>query len=142
MSSWIVCFALTSGMLSATPEKLDWNTDYGKALEATRANSKPLLIVLDKPGEEKSRIRPVRFQPDPTARELLKPYELCHVDVTTSYGQKVAKAFKAEQFPFTAIIDRTGKRIIYKKAGSFTTTDWAVTLMAYKGGLDPAECFT
>ena len=49
--------------------------------------------------------------------KLLGAYELCHVDVSTEYGKQVAKAFGATQFPHTAIIDRTGAVVLFKKPG-------------------------
>jgi len=142
MANWMVFCVLAAGMSGPSLQRLDWETDYGKALQATRVHSKPLLIVLDNPTDQAARIQPARLRPDDTGRELLRPYQLCHVDVSTSYGQEVAKAFKAQQFPYTAIIDRGGKRIIYRKSGPFSTTDWAATLLAYKEGKDPSECFT
>ena len=79
-----------------------------------------LLVVLDKPNSKEARIEPALLSEDKATSDnskLLKPYRLCHVDVTTEYGQKVAKAFNAKEFPHVAIIDKTGSMVIFNKTG-------------------------
>ncbi len=49
---------------------------------------------------------------------------MCHVDVTTEYGQKVAKVFNAKEFPHVAIIDKTGSMVIFKKTGQIDSAEW------------------
>ncbi len=65
---------------------------------------------------------------------MLGNYELCHVDVSTEYGQQVAKAFGATQFPHTAIIDRTGAVVLFKKPGQIAETEWTAALTRYQSG--------
>ena len=69
-----------------------------------------------------------------TIRKLLSPYRLCHVDVTTDYGQKVAKAFKAKEFPHVAIIDKTGSVVIFRKTGQIKQDEWKKILTENKSG--------
>ena len=148
MPLWIALLLAMSSLTAAHSVGPEWNRDYGEALAATRLHQRPLLIVLDRPAEESRRILPARFNPDTTGKALLKPYELCHVDVDTPYGQRVAEAFQVKQFPFTAIIDRTGQKIIFKRSGKFDTGEWASTLIEHKEGQvkQPAQqdenCFT
>jgi hypothetical protein len=95
-----------------------------------------LLVVLDKPGNTDARIAPELLAPGEGSQqtELLKSYELCHVDVSTEYGQKVADAFKAKSFPYVAVIDKTASVIIYQKAGQPGTEEWNRMLAAHKSG--------
>jgi hypothetical protein len=65
---------------------------------------------------------------------LLKPYRLCHVDVSTSYGKKVAKAFRATTFPQVSIIDKTGKTVIFTKTGNIKPVEWKQILTRHKSG--------
>lgn len=127
---------LAVGFLTAKSESPEWKADYGKALEATRAEEKPLLVVLDKPADEQTRIDPALLSEGDSGKqqELLSPYELCHVDASTTYGKKVAKAFKVTDFPHTAIIDRTGSVILFSKTGKMKPNQWQHTLLAYKLG--------
>ena len=64
----------------------------------------------------------------------MKRYRLCHVDVTTKYGKKVAGAFKAKRFPHVAIIDRSGSVVIYKKSGQIEATEWTTALKDHQEG--------
>jgi len=64
---------------------------------------------------------------------------LCHVDVTTDYGQKVAKAFNAKEFPHVAIIDKTGSMVIYKKTGQIDSAEWQKILTSHKTGERPSS---
>ena len=138
----LLSITLTASLLAATPGTLKWSGDYGAALKSAQSNARPLLIMLDKPGDSEHRFSPVRLSSGPIGRSLLSKYELCHVDVTTPYGEKVAAAFKTTEFPMTLIIDRTGKRIVYRKVGQISDEDWASTLQEYQEEDQPANCFT
>ena len=154
MTHWIASLLAAATLATSFPTGLQWNNDYGDALESTRVTARPLLIVLEIPSDDGSRFLPARFAPDETGEELLKPYELCRIDVDTSYGQRVAEAFQATQFPYTAIIDKAGRKIIFHKSGQLSASEWAATLLAYRAGQslqlngghqaekNEADCFT
>ena len=102
MINFVATATLAIGLLAAAPKAPQWETSYGKALEETRAGQDPLLVVLDKPNSKEARIEPALLSEDKASSDnskLLKPYRLCHVDVTTEYGQKVAKAFQRQGIP-------------------------------------------
>ena len=125
------------GMLAASPQPRTWEVSYGKALEASRADKSPLLVVLDNPSREEARIEPALLgdgQPAGKQAELLRPYRLCHVDVSTDYGQKVAKAFNAKSFPHVAIIDKTGSSVIFSKTGQIDAAEWEKALTSHRSG--------
>ncbi len=107
---------------------------YGEALRATRLKRRPLLVVLDSLRHPEPRLRARRYVEDAAQAELLRDYEICHIDVDTEYGRKVADAFGARQFPHTAIIDRTGSVILFRNSGRMETGKWVTTLAAYRSG--------
>ncbi|MCO6458276.1 MAG: hypothetical protein J5I93_23465 [Pirellulaceae bacterium] len=122
--------------LAGSPEdsrRTDWLANYGQALEAARFAQRPLLVVLDNPHEASQRFAPVDLG-DATQQELLKPYQLCRVDVSTPYGKSVAAAFKADTFPHVAVIDKTATYIIHRHTGQVTSGQWATTLVRYQSG--------
>ena len=116
----------------------EWLADYGVALERTKATGKPLLIVLEN-GEQPAQSLPVSYTTESTQRELLSRYQLCRVDVTTAYGQAVAKAFEATAFPYTAVIDKTGNYRIFKQSGTMQPENWVATLTRHQDGNVPAQ---
>ena len=127
---------LTASAIGAEKKpKQKWLKNYGQALSQARKAGKPLLIVLDVPKEPRKRVEQVSLSRDKANEALLSPYVLCHVDVTTRYGKKVAAAFEVKSFPHTAVIDREGRSIIYSHSGSYTTKDWAHTLVTYRKGV-------
>jgi hypothetical protein len=137
MMNFVATATLVIGVLAAAPKTPQWETSYGKALEETRAGQDPLLVVLDKPNSKEARIEPALLSEDKattSSSKLLKPYRLCHVDVTTEYGQKVAKVFKAKEFPHVAIIDKTGSLVIFKKTGQIDSAEWQKILTSHKTG--------
>ena len=69
--------------------------------------------------------------------KVLASYRLCRVDVSTEYGQKVAQAFGATQFPHTAIIDKTGSTVLFKKPGQIGAEEWQTTLAKFQKGSAP-----
>jgi hypothetical protein len=135
--------AVAIGLLAAAPEPIQWESNYGKALRETRASdARPLLVVLDKSTMPEEQVEPALLATDDFASdeaELVRPYERCHVDVSTEYGQRVAKAFGAEQFPFTAIIDKTGSVILHTQAGSVDAEQWKATLVTFRDGERPTQ---
>jgi hypothetical protein len=140
MVSYLAIAILSVGLLAGAPQQPEWEASYGKALEATRDDgSSPLLVVLDKPDSEDARLEPELLGKDQEVAggdeiELLKPYELCHVDVTTKYGRKVADAFRAKKFPHVAIIDKTGSTVIFHKSGQIEPAEWEQILERHKSG--------
>lgn len=137
MNAYVATAVVAVGLLTAKAEPLQWESSYGKALEATRADDQPLLVVLDKPQAADARIAPELLSQGATdgkEAELLRPYRLCHVDVTSEYGQRVAGAFKAKSFPYVAVIDKTGSVILFSNAGKLKAEAWGQVLGAFKTG--------
>src|SRR6185295_15487382 len=108
MVHYLAATLLAVTTFASTPTKVEWQADYGKALEATRSDQRPLLVVLDIPSNPQASLADGLLSTEGDQAKLLASYELCHVDVSTEYGKRVAQAFKATQFPHTTIIDRTG----------------------------------
>jgi hypothetical protein len=137
MINFVATAAMVVGLVVSAPKAPQWETSYGKALEETRDGQDPLLVVLDKPNSKEGRIEPALLSEESSSSDttkLLRPYRLCHVDVSTEYGQKVAKAFKAKEFPQVAIIDKTGSTVLFKKAGQIKPAEWKDILTSYKSG--------
>jgi hypothetical protein len=137
MVSYLAAATLAVSLLTSTPQPLDWQNDYGKALAATRSGEQPLLVVLDKPTSTDNRLDPSLLGSGTIQGqdfELLRPYHLCHVDASTEYGQEVAKAFKVDSFPYVAIIDKTGSVVIFSKAGQIASDEWQQALKTYQTG--------
>jgi hypothetical protein len=138
MVHYLAAAVLAASSLAVTPSKLEWQADYGKALAATRTDQRPLLVVLDVPASSDASLAGDLLATEGEQAELLAKYELCHVDVSTEYGKRVAEAFKATTFPHTSIIDRTGSVVLYKKPGAIAQTEWKATLTKYQTGAQPA----
>ncbi len=137
MLSYLATASLAISAFLGAPQRDQWESSYGKALEATRAADEPLLVVLDKPNSKDARLSPELLseeQAEGVTSALLKPYQLCHVDVSTSYGKKVAKAFDAASFPHVAIIDKTGSTVIFRKSGKIQADEWQRILTRHKTG--------
>ncbi len=129
MVHFLVLTTLVLSSAVASTQPVEWQADYGKALAATRADNRPLLVVLEVPSDPKTTV-----EGEQLTVEGLASYRLCRIDASTEYGQKVAKVFHAEKFPFTAIIDKTGSVVLHKKQGKLTDAEWNETLSAYKAG--------
>ena len=137
MVHYLAVATLAASTFAVTPTVVKWQADYGKALAATRSDQRPLLVVLDNPADPKAALQPELLSAEGASGELLKSYRVCRVDVTTEYGQKVAQAFGASQFPHTAIIDKTGSTVLFKKPGQIDGDQWQSTLAKYEKGVSP-----
>ncbi len=130
MNAVLATFVI-SAALGAEPAP-KWQSDYGVALKSARYNHRPLLIVLENANDPAKSIEQVQYNKDSSQVKLLNTYSLCRIDVSTEYGQRVAKAFKATQFPYTVITNTGASRIKYRKAGQFTGDQWNAALVAHK----------
>lgn len=140
MINYLATATLAITMIATAPKAPQWEHSYGKALEATRAGQDPLLVVLDNPNNDGARIEPALLSETDASGDnsaLLRPYRLCHVDVTTDYGKKVAQAFHAKSFPHVAIIDKTGSVVIFEESGKFSPDHWKQVLSSHKSGERP-----
>jgi hypothetical protein len=131
---------LAVSVLAGTPQPVEWQPDYGKALEETRAGDQPLLVVLDEPKTDDTRVEPALLG-EGTANspeaELLHRYHLCHVDASTPYGKKVAAVFAVKRLPHVAIIDKSGSVILYSKSGKIAQNEWRTALRSHQDGTRP-----
>lgn len=145
MINYLASATLAITMIATAPKAPQWESSYGKALEATRAGQDPLLVVLDDPNNDSVRIEPALLSEGDASGEnskLLHPYRLCHVDVTTEYGKKVAQAFHAKSFPHVAIIDKTGSVVIFEKSGQISKEQWKQALASHQSGERPVVVST
>jgi hypothetical protein len=140
MVSYLATAILAVSVLAGTPQPVEWQADYGKALAATRSGDQPLLVVLDEPTTAEARVEPALLGEgtlNTSDAELLHRYHLCHVDVSTSYGKKVAGVFAAKRFPHVAIIDKSGSVIIYSRSGKIADGEWRTALRSHQDGTRP-----
>ncbi len=108
-----------------------WLSDYGAALQRTKETGKPLLIVIDLPGNAAAHVEQISYR---ATDDLLKYYVLCRVDAGSKYGQAVARAFQTSTLPHTAIIDKRGQNVLFAKSGQFAGEEWTTTLNRYWRG--------
>ncbi|WP_442482055.1 hypothetical protein [Aeoliella sp. SH292] len=137
MLHYFALFAATVAVTTASAAAPQWESDYATALAETRANDRPLLMVIDEP-----QVADKAVSADVLANEAdgaLADYDLCHVDASTSYGAKVAKAFGAKSFPFVAFVDKDGKVILHQQAGKISADTWTNLVTKYRTGERPVR---
>jgi hypothetical protein len=140
MVSYLATAILAVSVLAGTPQPVQWQADYGKALAETRAGDQPLLVVLDEPKTDEARVEPALLgegEANTPDAELLHHYHLCHVDASTPYGKKVAGVFAAKRLPHMAIIDKSGSVILYSKSGKIARGEWRTALKDHQDGARP-----
>jgi hypothetical protein len=136
MNALVLLAVLSTGQVAAANEK--WLDDYGVALKQAKEQQKPLLVVIDRPADSAARISQISHTEAKPADDL-KNYVLCRVDADTDYGKAVAKAFEATTLPHTAVIDKTGSKILFTKYGQFTSDEWTTALATYRAGVRPVS---
>jgi hypothetical protein len=133
MLSNLATFTVALGMVATSADAPQWHTDYGKALKETRTDHRPLLVVIDSADNKEQQVDKALLEQQGESK--LASYELCHVDASSEYGQKVAKAFKAEKFPYVAIIDKEGEVILHSQTGTVSETSWNDMLEKHESGV-------
>lgn len=112
--------------------KLHWQKHYDSAKEVAQAKARPLVVVLENPSRKSEKIDESKLQEKNRKTLAKERFELVRVDVNTDYGKKVAEAFGATKFPFTAVTDKKSRHIVYRKQGQMTSTDWTFALAKSK----------
>ena len=127
ISHVLLLLFLFGGILQAERTSITWNTHYGSAKRVAQATKRPLLVVIENTGTVPNQIE--AELDDSSKKKILKQdFELVRVDANTDYGKRVAKAFGARSFPYTAVTDGASERIVFRKAGPMSQTDWTVAL--------------
>lgn len=132
LTTWMLV-AMVAGPTAGEGDTHAWHADYGVALAETKQEAQPLLVVLDDPTDEANRLDPSLLKADSGAFSL-DSYALCHVDVSTEYGKKVAEGFKVTEFPHVAIIDKSGSVILRRVSGDVTADQWRQLLSQHQSG--------
>jgi hypothetical protein len=135
MNTWIFVSTLVAALAARSPEAPRWTADYAVALAATKSTQRPLLVVIDDPRRTDARLQQVSISADRTPADLLANYELCRIDAKTPYGRQTAESFKVQEYPFAAIIDRTGSVILHQQSGPITADQWTEMLARHRSGV-------
>jgi hypothetical protein len=117
-----------------TTTELDWSDHYANAKVQAAAEHRPLLVVLEDSANPQGRFDQQALASQDSQVELLHNFRLCRMDVTTDYGKRVAAAFGAKQFPFTAITDNSAQYITFQAGGTMSPEQWNQTLATRKDG--------
>jgi hypothetical protein len=129
----MAALATASLAVSAT-ENLEWSDHYAQAKVQAAAEHRPLLVVLENSQDPNGRLDEGQLVNDEAEVQLLQHYRLCRMDVNSDYGKRVAAAFGAKQYPFTAITDSSAKYITFQANGPLSPEQWQQTLSSRKDG--------
>ena len=135
MNLFVLVALVGTMQLPHANEGQKWHADYGEALKAAQSSGKPLLIVMLDPSAKPPVSRVSRTE-EARVEELLAKYELCQIDVSSKYGQAVAKAFETNEVPFTVIIDKSAKKQLYRRAGDLDNGQWTTVLARFQTGAE------
>jgi hypothetical protein len=135
MNTWIFVSTLAAVLAGRSPEAPRWTADYAVALAATKTTERPLLVVINDPWRTDVRLEQVSSSTDKTQAELLASFQLCRIDAKTPYGRQTAESFKVQEYPFAAIIDRTGSVILHQQSGPVTAQEWSAMLARHRSGV-------
>ncbi len=83
MISSLAAVVVAVSAVSSGAHTVQWQAHYGQALAATRQDDRPLLVVLDIPGDPKTAVETEHLEIEGKQGQLLGAYQLCHVVVST-----------------------------------------------------------
>lgn len=129
-------------LLSDVPTETNWNRNYGETLQVARESHRPLLILIVDGAIENGAQKSLPQLKSTELADLLSEYEVCRVDANTKYGAKVAKAYRATQFPYIAISDARCEQIVYRRIGQLEEKRWTTLLREHRVGLPTDQLVT
>ena len=128
IASLVVGTAITlSPGTAGKSHKLQWQTNYGAAKTAAQSSQRPLVVVLENPGRLQ-RLDDSQLGSKNKQTLQKQQFELVRINVGTNYGRRVAEAFGATRFPYTAVTDQISKRIVFRKSGPMHEQDWTLAI--------------
>jgi hypothetical protein len=121
-------------MLCSTGWAGAWELDYGKALQQSRKDGKPVLVVI---GRGADGWRGLLIQP--WSENLLKmvhqQFHAVYVDAEdVEYGKALAQLFQSSQLPALIISDRYGRSQAVRREGQLTAEQLEQLLHLHNGG--------
>jgi len=145
----LLLLAVLGVFTTTSVQASDWYSDYHVAKDASIAAGTRLLVVLEDPTKPQHSIEQVSTMTSSVELELLKPFTTCRIDVSTEKGKDLAGKFGATEYPYTAVIEKTGKWIVYSNQGRFTNSEWVSMLVeqsqersSTRTASSGANCFT
>ncbi len=112
---------LGAALSQAAPTETVWHQNYGDSLKQVREVDKPLFIVFGSASSEFGKMTDNGpFVNTQIEERLSADYVRLYVNPESERGKTLTKLFKVETFPFIAVIDRSGKQQVYRRAGSHT----------------------
>lgn len=108
-------------------QNLEWKKHYEVAKQSAQAAKRPLVVVIEDPSTEQ-KLDEDSLSDDSRDILLKEDFELVRVNATTEYGKRVARAFGAKKLPYIAVTDEMSNRIVFRKAGRMSKTDWTLAL--------------
>ena len=134
MQVLLLAVLATVNLAISTTGEQTWSDHYANSKAEAAAEQRPLLVVLENSADPAGKFEQTQLAPTGENAELLKNFRLCRMDVTTEYGKRVADAFGAKAFPFTAITDKSAKYVNVRLAGAVSNGLWSQTLEQWKQG--------
>lgn len=133
MNGLMATLAVAATLAGAAPVAASWTSDYAGALKAARTAKRPLVVVFENPNNPAQKLDQAVFAAGHPLDHATDRFELCRVDVTTKMGQRVAEAFGAANYPYTAITDRDVKVIVHRREGKPSARAWEQMLASVSG---------
>lgn len=121
----LVVVATTVTTSSEGTKNLEWKNHYDSAKRTAQAVKRPLVVVIE---DDKEKIDEDSLRGKSERILLQERFQLVRVDANTAYGRKVALAFGAKKLPYTAVTDEQSQRIVFRKAGPMSKSDWTLAL--------------
>lgn len=113
---------------AANRTELNWRKHYDLAKNVAQKKAHPLVVVLENPKLNSEKIDETKLCEKKRKQLTKDQFELVRVDVNTDYGKRVAAAFGAKQFPYTAVTNDRSTRIVFRKSGQMSEQDWTLAL--------------
>ena len=124
----LMVLAASSATTNSSGQKnLQWKKHYEAAKQSAQAAKRPLVVVIEDPSAEE-KLDEESLSKD--SRDILvqEDFELVRVNAATDYGKRVAAAFGAKKLPYTAVTNEMSSKIVFRKAGRTSKTDWTLAL--------------
>ena len=126
--AFVLLTVTSTSVTTNANHELHWKSHYGTAKRSAQAAKRPLVVVIENSAQTSDKIDVKSLDGESREKLATEDFELVRVDAKTEYGKRVARAFGVQDFPYTAVTDDVSERIVFRKSGPMSQSDWTVAL--------------
>lgn len=132
---WTVTLIMVTALGAGTAEETQEFDSYTTAYQAANAQHRPMLVILNLPGDEAEALPLEQLKQGQASRDLLDDYVVAVIDTGSEHGRKVHELFGKPALPRTVVIDERQEKQVFRTSNRLRPATLTAVLQQYRHGI-------